>query len=198
LPASASTSRSDAAALRYTRVAIGLHWLIAALVIVQFAWGWSMQAIPKQPPGLRADAFNLHKSVGLVIFSLMLVRLGWRLAHPAPPITGLPQWQRALVRATHAALYVALFVMPLAGYLGSVFSGYPVKWFGVTLPAWGWKDPFLKDLMSTVHLWTSCLLLAAFTLHVAGAAMHALARDGYLRRMTLRSCADADASLGSG
>jgi cytochrome b561 len=68
----------------------------------------------------------------------------------------------------------------------------------VTLPAWGWKDPFLKDLMSTVHLWTSCLLLAAFTLHVAGAAMHALARDGYLRRMTLRSCADADASLGSG
>jgi len=175
-----------------------LHWLIAALVIVQFAWGWSMQAIPKQPPGLRADAFNLHKSVGLVIFSLMLVRLGWRLAHPAPPITGLPQWQRALARATHAALYVALFVMPLAGYLGSVFSGYPVKWFGVTLPAWGWKDPFLKDLMSTVHLWTSCLLLAAFTLHVAGAAMHALAHDGYLRRMTLRSCADADASLGSG
>src|SRR5438105_22803 len=155
LPASASTSRSDGAALRYTNAAVALHWLIAALVLVQFAWGWSMQEIPKQPPGLRADAYNLHKSIGLVIFSLMLVRLGWRLAHPAPPLIDLPGWQRRLAQATHVMLYVALFVMPLAGYLGSVFSGYPVRWFGVTLPAWGWKDTFIKDLMSSVHLATS-------------------------------------------
>src|SRR5689334_12310923 len=128
LPASASTSRSDAAT-RYTNVAIALHWVIAALVIAQVVWGWSMQQIPKQPPGLRADAFNLHKSIGLVIFGLMLVRLGWRLGHPAPPLTGLPPWQRTLARATHVTLYAALFVMPIAGYLGSVFSGYPVKWF---------------------------------------------------------------------
>jgi cytochrome b561 len=167
-------------------VAIALHWVIAAVVIVQFAWGWSMQQIPKQPPGLRADAFNLHKSIGLLIFGLMLARLGWRIGHPPPPLAGLPSWQRGTAQATHVLLYVALFVMPVAGYLGSVFSGYPVKWFGFTLPAWGWKDAFIKDLMSTIHLCTSFVLLAAFALHVAGAALHAFARDGYARRMRLQ------------
>ncbi len=169
---------------RYTRTAVVLHWLVAVVVIGQFAWGWWMQDIPKQPPGVRADAYNLHKSVGLVIFSLMLVRLGWRIAHPAPALPAMPAWEARLARATHVLLYVALFAMPVAGYLGSVFSGYPVKWFGQTLPAWGWADPSIKDLMSTIHLTTSWVLLAAAVLHVAGAVKHAFARDGVLARMT--------------
>ena len=107
-----------------------------------------MQEIPKQPPGARADAFNLHKSFGLLSARLMLVRLGWRLAHPAPPLPAMPAWQARSPRRRTSSLYVALFVMPLSGYLGSVFSGYPVKWFGVTLPAWGWKDAAIKDAMS--------------------------------------------------
>ena len=187
-------SRSDPSS-RYTTVAIVLHWLVAAIVLVQFTWGWSMQQIAKQPPGLRADAFNVHKSIGLVLLALMLVRLGWRLRHPPPPLTGLPAWQRRLANGTHRLLYAALIVMPLAGYLGSVFSGYPVKWFGITLPAWGWKSEAVKDLMSTVHLCTSFVLLAAVTLHVAGALRHALARDGYVRRMMLR-LPPADGAVG--
>ena len=174
-------SRSD----RYTRTAVALHWLVAVIVIGQFAWGWWMQDIPKQPPGLRADAFNLHKSIGLVLLALMLVRLGWRIAHPAPPLPAMPAWEARLAKATHVVLYVALIVMPVAGYLGSVFSGYPVKWFGLTLPAWGWKDPALKDWMSAVHLTTSWVLLFATALHVAGALKHAIARDGVMSRMTL-------------
>ena len=71
---------------RYTRVAVVLHWLVAALVVAQVSWGWWMQTIAKQPPGVRADAFNLHKSIGLVMLALTLVRLGWRLAHPPPPL----------------------------------------------------------------------------------------------------------------
>ena len=169
--------------LRYTRAAIALHWIVAALVLAQFTWGWWMQQIPKQPPGLRADAFNLHKSVGLVILALMLVRLGWRLAHAPPPLDGLPAWQRALASTTHRLLYIALIVQPLAGYLGSVFSGYPVKWFGLTLPAWGWPSVPIKDAMSTVHLVNSFVLLGLFMLHVAGALKHAFAGDGYIRRM---------------
>ena len=179
--------RSDAGGARYTGVAVALHWLIAAIVLVQVTWGWSMQQIPKQPPGLRADAFNVHKSIGLVLLALMLIRLGWRLLHPPPPLIGLPDWQRRLANATHRLLYVALIVMPLAGYLGSVFSGYPVKWFGVTLPAWGWKSDVIKNLMSTIHLCTSFVLVAAVMLHVAGALRHALARDGYIRRMLPRA-----------
>jgi cytochrome b561 len=169
---------------RYTRTAVVLHWLVAALFIGQFAWGWLMQEIPKSPPGMRADAFNFHKSIGLCLLGLMLFRLGWRIAHRPPPLPPMPAWQARLAGATHVALYVALIVQPVAGYLGSVFSGYPVKWFGVTLPAWGVKSVALKDAMSDVHLVTSFVLLALVVLHVAGALHHAFRGDGVLARMT--------------
>jgi len=168
---------------RYTRTAVALHWIVAALVIVQVAWGWWMQEIPKDPPGQRAGAFNVHKSIGLLILSLMLIRLGWRIGHRAPPMLPMPAWQAQLARATHVLLYVALFVMPMSGYLGSVFSGYPIKWFGVTLPSWGWKDPTIKDWMSAVHLTTSWVLVGATVLHILGALRHAIARDGEMARM---------------
>ena len=173
-------------ALRYTRVAVALHWLIAAVVVAQVAWGWLMQQVPKAPPGLRADAFNVHKSVGLCLFALMLVRLGWRLAHAPPPLPPLPRWQATAARITHVGLYAALLAMPVAGYLGSAFSGYPVKWFGLTLPGWYPKAPLLKQWMSDVHLFTSVVLVALIALHVAGALQHALRGDGVLARMTLR------------
>jgi cytochrome b561 len=132
-----ATAREPA---RYTRTAVALHWLIAALFIGQFAWGWLMQEIPKSPPGMRADAFNFHKSIGLCLLGLMLFRLGWRIAHRPPALPPLPVWQARLAQITHVGLYVALIVQPVAGYLGSVWSGYPVKLFGVTLPAWGIKN----------------------------------------------------------
>ena len=170
---------------RYSQTAVFLHWLIAALVIGQFAWGWLMQEIPKSPPGLRADAFNLHKSIGLCLLALVLFRLGWRLAHRPPPLPEMPAWQQALAKLTHAALYAALIVMPLAGYLGSAWSGYPVRWFGITLPAWAGSDPLLKEAMRTTHAVTSWVLLALVALHVAGALHHALRGDGVAARMRL-------------
>ena len=94
-------------------------------------------------------------------------------------------WQARLATTTHVALYAALIVMPLAGYLGSVWSGYPIKCFGITLPAWGSSLPALKEAMSVVHLATSWLLLALVGLHVAGAVHHALRADGIATRMTL-------------
>ena len=169
---------------RYTRTAIVLHWLIALAVIVQFTWGWWMQGIPKQPPGMRVDAFNLHKSVGLTILTLMTVRLLWRWRHPAPAFPAMSPWQAWLAHFVHALLYVVLFAHPLAGYLGSVYSGYPVKLFGMTLPAWGRNDPALKEFFSASHLVTSWVIAGAVALHVAGALKHAFVdRDGMLARM---------------
>ena len=170
----------------YPRTAIALHWLVAIAVLVQFTWGWWMQGIPKQPVGPRVDAFNLHKSMGLTILAVMCLRAWWRARHPAPPLPPMPGWQAALARATHVTLYVALFAMPLAGYLGSVFSGYPVKYFGVTLPAWGTKSEAVKDFMSAAHLSVSFVLAAAVILHVAGALKHWLVdRDAVGARMGL-------------
>lgn len=173
---------------RYTRTAIVLHWLIAIAVIVQFSWGWAMQSIPKQPPGLRADAFNLHKSVGLTLLALMVLRLLWRWRHPAPPLPPMPRWQAVLAQVVHALLYATLLLHPLSGYLGSVYSGYPVRYFGVTLPAWGHADVALKNFFSASHFVTSWVLAAAVLLHLAGALWHAFgARDGLLARMGIGS-----------
>ena len=171
---------------RYTRTAVVLHWLIAALLLVEVAQGWLMQEIPKQPPGLRADQFNLHKSFGLLLLAFVLMRLGWRLLHPPPPMVGVARWQIRAAKTNHVILYIAMFVLPLSGYLGSVFSGYPIKWFGVTLPSWGAANPAIKDLMSTVHWVTSWVLVASTALHIAGALKHELSGQHVMARMALR------------
>jgi cytochrome b561 len=165
---------------RYTKTAVVLHWVIAALLLAEFAQGWWMQQIPKQPPGIRADAFNLHKSIGLLLLALALIRLGWRLAHRPPKLATVPRWQALLAKANHGLLYAMMIAMPLTGYLGSVFSGYPIKWFGVTLPGWASSDPLLKEAMSIAHLATSWILLASLCLHAAAPVKLAVAGDRVL------------------
>ena len=153
---------------RYTTTARLLHWAIALIVAGQFALGWWMQSIPKSPPGARADAFNLHKSVGLLLLALMALRILWRARTAPPPWPAAPAWQAALAKANHAFLYAILVALPLSGYLGSVFSGYPVKFFGIALP-WGAASPAAKAWMSNAHLAAGWLLVAALALHFAGA-----------------------------
>jgi len=121
----------------------------------------------------------------------MLLRVLWRASHVPPAFPPMPRWQATLARITHVLLYVVLLLMPLSGYLGSVWSGYPVKYFGIMLPDWNWKNPALKDLASGVHLATSWVLATAVALHVAGALKHALVqRDGLLARMGLGGAHD--------
>jgi cytochrome b561 len=170
--------------VRYDGVAIALHWVMAVLLVGDFAWGWWMQQIPKSPPGVRADAFNLHKSFGLLLLALAVLRLGWRLFHRPPPPAAMPRWQWRVATANHGLMYATLILLPLAGYLGSVASGYPVKVFGFVLPAWGAKDDAIKAAMSAVHLGLSWVLAAAVSLHVAASVKHVVVdRDGLLQRM---------------
>ncbi len=129
-----------------------LHWLVAVGVLAQIALGLWMIDIPKEPVGVRAYWFNLHKSIGMTVGILIVARLAWRLTHRPPPLPpAMPRWQLRAARASHMLLYACMITMPLAGYLGSTFSGYPIKYFGATLPGWGWKDEVLKDFFSTVH-----------------------------------------------
>ena len=144
------------------------------MVFVQFPWGWWMQTIAKVPVGPRAYAYNLHKSIGLTILALMVVRLLWRLTHDPPPLPRMPHWQRRAARINHAVLYVAIVAMPIVGYLGSAFSGYPVKYLGWTLPSWSSRHDALKDLMSEVHLGLSFVLAASVLLHLAAVVKHSL------------------------
>ncbi|HZZ92149.1 MAG TPA: cytochrome b [Usitatibacter sp.] len=180
---------------RYTRFAVAMHWIVAAVVLVQYPLGWLMQQIPKQPPGQRAEVFNLHKSIGLTLLALMIVRLGWRLAHRPPAYFPMPRWQERLARTTHVAMYVVLIALPLAGYLGSAFSGYPVRFFGLVLPSWAPKNAAVKDWMSSVHLVLAWTLAAALALHMAGVVKHVVfERDGLLRRMGWARAASSTAA----
>jgi cytochrome b561 len=181
--ASSNLRPEEETSVRYGSVAVALHWTIAGLALAQIALGWWMIGLPDKT-GVQRDWFNLHKSIGLTIFALMLVRLAWRLTHPAPPLPGwLPRWQAIAARVNHGLFYGALIAQPVVGYIGSSFTRYPVKYFGVTLPAWGWDAPPIKAFFSGVHLALACLITAAVAVHIAAALVHLLRRDGVFERM---------------
>ena len=172
---------------RYTTVAIVLHWILALVIAGQLALGWLMQEIPKSPPGQRAAVFNVHKSIGITILLLMLVRLAWRLTHRPPALPPMPRWQAWAALANHWLIYAVLIVMALAGYLGSAFSGYPVRFFGLALPSWAAKNEAMKELMSNVHLACAWVLAVAVLLHLAAVVKHELSDHDILERMGWRT-----------
>ncbi|OGI67085.1 MAG: hypothetical protein A2W18_06715 [Candidatus Muproteobacteria bacterium RBG_16_60_9] len=167
----------------YTRTAIALHWILALLVGVMIALGLYMTDLPRNTPD-RGWYFNLHKSLGLAAAAIILLRVVWRLRFTPPPHSlATPPWQAAAAMISHLALYACMVIMPLAGYLGSAFNKYGVKFFGVALPNWAWDDPRLREIFVTVHHWTARLLIALIVVHIAAALYHAVRRDGVFRRM---------------
>jgi cytochrome b561 len=174
---------ADLAQPGYGAVAKLLHWLIVALVVLQFALAWTMPDIPrgKPPEGL----VNLHLSVGATLLIVMLARLAWRLAHGAPPSLVVAAWQRRLAGTVHGLLYALLIVMPLAGWAWASAKGWPVTLFGtVTLPALVPANWPYRSLASAVHQNVAWAILGLVALHGLAALYHQfILRDGVLRRM---------------
>ena len=169
--------------MRHDSIAIVMHWTIAVGVVAQFALGWWMVGLPDEGR-IHAYWFNLHKSIGITLPATVLLWLAWRVRRPPPALAAvMAPWQRHLARATHLALLACLLILVLSGYLGSSFSGYPVRYFGSALPNWGWKWPAAKEMLSTLHLAATWLLAALTVLHIAGALWHVGRRDGVFRRM---------------
>jgi len=170
--------------VRYTSLAISLHWTIAVLLLVQLTLGWWMVDIPKHPPGVRAGWFNLHKSLGLVLFALIAARLAWRLTHRAPELPSwIPAWQRGAAAASHGLMYLLMVIAPLSGYLGSSFTRYPIVFFGTKLPHWGWEWVAAKEVLSRIHFASTLLLALLVAVHVVAALTHLVKRDGVFQRM---------------
>jgi cytochrome b561 len=178
---------ASSTATRYTRVAVALHWLLAIALFAQLALGWWMLDIPKSPPGLRAGWFNLHKSIGITIALFVVLRLAWRVAHPVPAADAGPAWRRAAARLTHRLLYACMLVMPVSGVLGSSFTRYPIRFFGIVLPTPHADWPAAKQLMSDIHDATACVFVALVALHVAAAVWHWWQRDGVTARIGVPS-----------
>ncbi len=162
-----------------------LHWTVALLVIALLGIGLWMIDLPLSPNKVRVYA--LHKSVGITVLALMLVRIAWRAREQARPQMpfAMPAWERGAARLSHVLLYVALLVMPLSGWVFNSAANFPLQWFGwVSLPALGGPDPELKALARAVHHWTAYTLIALVSLHVLAALKHHLLdRDETLRRI---------------
>ncbi len=171
----------------YNLVARVFHWGIVVLLAVQVTIALVLPSILPKADEDRLTAW--HLSVGSTILFIMLLRLAWRLTHPAPPPpVDLPPALRLLSRATHWAFYAILVLLPVLGWTAASAFGATVRLFGlIPLPALVAPNKPFAEAIGGVHETVAFILLALIALHVAGALYHALIkRDDVIRRMLPR------------
>ncbi|MDN5780749.1 MAG: cytochrome b [Luteimonas sp.] len=183
---------------RWGSVSQLLHWLIVLLVLMLAIVGLTMGELPKTPKYFWV--YTMHKSVGITVLALVLVRIGWRLYAGAPrPVPGTPTWQARIASLTHFALYALLLAMPLSGWLYDSASGLrPFRWFGLVLmPKLSAPSEGLSELSHDAHELMFWVLVALVAVHAAAAVYHHLFQnDATLTRMLPRRRARSDSSAG--
>jgi cytochrome b561 len=164
----------SAEAMRYTRVAVWLHWAIAAFILFNIAVGFGHDLMAKP---VAASLMSLHKASGLTVIALALVRLAWRLSHRPPPYDPvMKRWEVLLARITHWLFYLLMVVAPLTGWLMVSANGRATSWFGLfnvaPLPIAG--GDAAHEIYEERHELIGWILLALVVLHVVGALKHHL------------------------
>jgi cytochrome b561 len=179
---------------RYTQLAIIFHWLVAAFIIVNVLLMWVVDSLPDAD---QRPVINLHKSIGITVLGLAIMRLLWRFANPPPamPASYAP-WERRAAHSAHWILYGLIFLLPLTGWIhDSAWKGAPqhplnlygvVPWFRIGFIQN--QDPATKEqihaLFSQLHTSLAYVLYAMVAVHVAGALKHQfLDREPELQRM---------------
>lgn len=169
---------------QWGHVARLLHWSVAVLVIGLAVVGLLMQELPNSLFKLKVYAW--HKSFGLTVLALVVLRLCWRFVDPRPPYpASMPRWQQRLSDAAHGLMYVLLLAMPLSGWLYNSASNFPLRWFDLAkVPPLLAANPDLKPVFLAAHQYGFYLLGLLFAVHV-GAALHHhfVKRDATLARM---------------
>jgi cytochrome b561 len=171
-------------ASRYGTVARAFHWIIVALIITQFILANRADGLPLGAAKIATLA--QHKSVGITILALALLRLTWRLFNPVPAApASTPRWQRTAARVSHFLLYALLLVIPVLGWCMSSARNFPVSWFGVvTLPDLVQPSKPAFDFFHEAHETLAKSLFVLALLHAAAALKHHFVdRDDVLRRM---------------
>jgi cytochrome b561 len=180
----------------YDRVAIALHWLIAALILTNLAIGLTFPApLPGQPYSPK-PLLPLHVSIGILVLLLSLARLGWRIAHQPPAYEHpLPRWQYRLARAAHRIFYVLIILMPLTGWMtisAHKVQKTPLRLFGLPWPHFPGFPALSAETVGRLHdglvvvhsLLTEWLLPVMLALHVGAIVKHHLVdRKPVLQRM---------------
>lgn len=168
---------------RWGGMAQSLHWLMALGILGNGVLGLIMDEMPRGMTKL--NTFAIHKSIGLTVLALLILRVSWRLFDRAPPDEPMPRWQRLAAHATHGVLYLLMLAIPLSGWIYNSLHGYPLQWFKwFNLPALMEKNEALSDIAGEAHEVLFFVLLAVLVAHVGGALVHHwFERDNTLLRM---------------
>lgn len=187
---------------QYSAISIILHWAIALAIVGNFVLGWWMHHAVDEPDSrsLAIHAYQIHKSLGLTILALSLLRLGWRLLHRPPPLpAAMPAWEQAASRITHWAFYGFMILIPLSGWIyvstqwrdGAPLN-VPTLWFGLfEVPhLFGLHDiavesrQWMASAGEEAHELMAKAMMLLLVLHIAAAVKHHFVdRDLVLRRM---------------
>jgi cytochrome b561 len=176
------TAYSSAGPSRYTRVAIALHWTIALLIIVNLAIGLFHETLFR-------GGIPLHKSIGMLVLLLSIVRLIWRLTHRPPPLpASVKRWEKGLAHGVHWLLYALMILIPLSGWVFTSASPkrHPLEFFGLfPLPMFPIaQDKGVSHVVAERHEQLAWAMIALLVLHIGAALKHRfLDRDRTLDRM---------------
>jgi cytochrome b561 len=169
--------------LHYGTPAKIFHWLVVALLAVQYPIGWLM---PDLHRGMQPGApMIFHVSFGLTILVLIMLRLAWRLAHPVAPESSLPPWQRLSSELVHWMLYVMVLVTTFSGWLFASYRGWTLSFFYLfRLPMLASDNAAAGKAIDGLHQAAEWLLLALIVVHIVAALAHIfIYRDRVMQRM---------------
>ncbi len=169
---------------RYGAVSGFFHWSMALIVMGLLCLGLYMVGMDYSP--LKLDLYMLHKSFGMVILAMVVLRLAWRFYQPQPePLPTHRPWEKTLSKTIHAMLYIGLIGMPLSGWIMSSAGQFPNTFFGLfPVPDLVGKNDNLFQISRRIHEVAGLCLVAAIGLHFAGAMKHSfIDRDNTLTRM---------------
>jgi cytochrome b561 len=168
---------------RYGALAQLFHWVIVVLIITQFVLALRADGLS---PIKKIGVLGTHKSIGITILVLAVLRLAWRLFNPVPPQPrGIPRWQELGARVSHFLLYALLFITPVLGWLMSSARAFSVSWFGLfTLPDLIEPNKAAFERLRDLHEFMAWTLATIAAIHLAAALKHHFFdRDDVLRRM---------------
>jgi cytochrome b561 len=168
---------------RWSTVAKTFHWLMALLILGNGAFAFWMDGL--RPSLNKINMFALHKSIGITVLALFVLRLAWKMFDRRPPDEPAPRWQQIAAHTVHGLLYLLIVAIPLSGWAFNSAHGFPLQYFKqFNLPALVEKNEDLSNTLGTVHVYLFWLLLLVLVAHIGGALKHHfIDRDDTLRRM---------------
>jgi len=184
---------------KYGSVSKSFHWTMSIIILSLLTVGFIMINLDDSPT--KWQVYSIHKSFGLIILALIPLRLMWRIINISPTLDMVPSWEKAAAKSLHWLLYLAMFTMPISGWIMSTASDNAPNFFGLfPVAAPVAQSEHLADLAGSIHFYTAWTLVLMLTLHVGAAIKaHVIDKNTVLSRMmpgSQSSKSDTNPSVG--